>query len=54
MKRFINWLLGKKELTIEVHFNGNFRDVDIKSKVKLWDKIRKEHSCNCTLFFDGL
>lgn len=52
--KFINWLLGREELTVEVHIHGTYSDEDIKRWVRLWDEIRTERSCKCTLFFKGL
>lgn len=49
MKRFINWMFGKKELTVEIHLEDTFTPEKVEGLVKFADKMRKEHSCNCTL-----
>ena len=52
MNRFINWLLGRKELTVVMLERKNYTNEEMAMIIKFADKMRKEHSCNCTLSFE--
>ena len=49
MNRFINWLLGRKELTVVMLERKNYTNEEMAMIIKFADKMRKEYSCNCTL-----